>query len=645
MGSKFSRAVRPQVKAAASPGATSQHYNVDDANARGKRQDLTPQLPEGLCYDDITVTTSTITRTTSQRRNSAPAPISTHAITSTDMEQARERAFSLAAYSLMSIQQVDSEPASAPLPRPVRKPRTRPARGQILCIVCLSTLPDTKDPSHVKEVITPCKIREHAYCTSCVKHMFIVACKDTTRMPPKCCDHIPIHYAKPLLSKEELDEFRIKYDEWQTPNPFYCPIPTCSIYIPSPLLPDRTTAKGKRVDSGVGPPVSQAFPCPKCQVGICLDCRQVAHPNSMCTISEFGIDAETTKLLKSWGYKKCPKCGHGLKRMFGCNHMECRCGAHFCYACMDVFDRCYGNCNRDEEEYDDIEDLDESEDESQAVATSQTQQLQNGGESAPTDVQTTDISADVTPPQPIAQPQNLDGGGERYWEEQDLDFGNEPGEDYQNRSWSCYHKFQMYPIKLEKALAGDPATTGMECMNCWCAIHPVIETPVVTSTAQARTVPAGAGGPARGIGRGTQRILGRQRAHTGYMAPRGLSLTDAMVGTAPHLTAAIASPLSRSVPDTLPMKDVCYPGRVVDTYGNTIVTTELERHRRASMDSFVMSDKPTSFNKSPSAVFSTIPPKFSFAYDCYRCDLLVCASCRDEILAAMRARGIDENDE
>ncbi|CAA9958971.1 hypothetical protein PTMSG1_02499 [Pyrenophora teres f. maculata] len=652
MGSKFSRAVRPQVKAAASPDVTSHNHSIDNANARGKRQEPTPQLPQGLCYDDITVATSTITRTTSQRRNSTPAPMSADAAVSTNMEQARERVFGLVAYTLMSIQQVDSEPAPAPmpapLPNPVRKPSRGSAQGQVQCVICLSTLPDANNAKHAKEAIKPCRDCEHVYCASCIKHMFIKACKDTTRMPPKCCNQIPVHYAKPFLNQDELDEFRIKYDEWQTPNPFYCPIPTCSTYIPIRLLPEPATTSGKRVDSGVGTPISKAFACPKCKASICLDCRQVTHPNSMCTVSEFGIDAETTELLKSWGYKKCPKCGHGLKRMFGCNHMECRCGAHFCYACMEEYDQCGGGCSNDEDDYDghlsdEVEDPDEREDESQAAAIPQTQQLQDDSGSAPEEVQNSDVSPELASTQSVVQPLNLDGGGQRYWEQQDLYFGEEPGEVYQNRSWSCYHEFHTCLINLKKALANDPATTGMECVKCWCAIHPEIEKPD-KAQAKIKTVPAGVGGTVRGIRRGILRAMGGPRGRARYIAPRGLYRNDATIGTAPHLTAAVASPMSQIVPDTSPMEDVHYPDRVVDTYTNTIVTTEMKRHRQASTDNHVTSKKPTASNKPSSTVFTTPTPKFSLAYDCIFCGLLVCATCKQEIIAAQEAKEKEEEE-
>ncbi|CAN9250266.1 unnamed protein product [Alternaria alternata] len=224
---------------------------------------------------------------------------------------------------LMSIEyagtDIDPPPAVAMVP-PSPAPPAPVQETEVQCIVCCTQLPIPKDVKHTKEVIKPCIECGSAYCGSCIKRMFTECCKDTTRMPPRCCVQIQPHHAKPHLTREEFAEFRSKYEEWLTPNPFYCPIPTCSAFIPERLLPEEVTKrKGRRTDSGIGTPTSKSIACPTCETGICPDCRQVAHPNSLCNISEFGIDAETTELLKSWGYKKCPKCGHGLKRMFGCN--------------------------------------------------------------------------------------------------------------------------------------------------------------------------------------------------------------------------------------------------------------------------------------------------------------------------------------
>jgi hypothetical protein len=47
--------------------------------------------------------------------------------------------------------------------------------------------------------------------------------------------------------------------------------------------------------------------------------------------------------------------------MYGCSHVECHCGAHFCYGCLEPFTECDGQCEEAEEDENnfDEDDLDE----------------------------------------------------------------------------------------------------------------------------------------------------------------------------------------------------------------------------------------------------------------------------------------------
>ncbi|RMZ69945.1 RING finger [Pyrenophora seminiperda CCB06] len=743
MGAKFSRAVRPHVKvAAASPVATSPDDEIDnDANTRGKCQELAPQLfpiERPHCRDDIVVATSTITRTpTEQRRHSAPALGFAEAAADGDMDQSAERMLAMIeemqerTLERARLLHGETEPGSAvdtvtaermgdyqrmtemirehqlERERELVRHRDRqegsepaPAADpvEVKCLACLEKLPDAKDPKHAKEVIKPCRSHDHTYCGSCIGDMFVNACNDITRMPPRCCYQIPIHVAKPHLSKEELDEFRIKYDEWQTPNPFYCPIPTCSTFIPNRLLPQR-------VDSGVGPPLSKTFACPKCEASICLDCRQVSHPNSICATSEFGIDAETTKLLKGWGYKKCPKCGHGLKRMYGCNHMECLCGAHFCYSCMQEYNQCGGNCNDDDDEddayeYGPGEDEPEQGSEEEFQALVRAAQIASEGEEAPREVSEEEFQAilreaqtadpvpasttpTTTPPrQPVVEePRNLDAGGQRYWERQRVDFGDEPREDYENRSWSCVHRFQTYPLSLKDALSGNPASTEIECVKCWRVIHPQIQNPEVPAAAAAAatagvvgTTPGPPPGPPpppprgartevgrvgqgqgqgllRGIRRGHQR--GGRRGYAPWTPPRGLLIQQTQgtrVGTAPHLTVPVPTNSLLDIsfaPSTTPMEDLTFHSPPVNPYtssnNNNPTTTMPPPPALPRASTSLLNPKPhtkpspppsSASSSSISNVFTSLAQKqnFSPAYECVHCDILVCEDCKDAIV-------------
>ncbi|KAJ4362035.1 hypothetical protein N0V83_010977 [Neocucurbitaria cava] len=650
MGSKISKAVRPHVKAAALPVATARN----DANEERARQEPVLQLPDKYSNDDINIATSTTASTTSQRRNSEPARPAA-AASSANMEEAAN-SFSLFLEELR-LRAIESGAAhrTPPSPRVGLPPPPPPAawappppgEAEVRCMICCAELPKEEDPNYTKEAIKPCRC-SGVWCTSCIKALFRDACKDLTLMPPRCCVPIHLHYARPYLSDAEIAEFKSKYDEWSTPHPFYCPVPTCSVFIPERLLPQQAKSNSKRTDSGIGTPNAATFGCPTCQATICAGCRQVAHPNSICNVEEFGIDAATAALLKSWGYKKCPRCGHGVKRMFGCNHMECRCGAHFCWVCMQHRDQCDGQCY--EEGEDEYYSDDEPDEPDQSVAQpneiGNTEQNEAAGADAEASVE--QATSTATHPQPVVRPQNLDGGGDRYWERQDIDFGPEPTDDLQDRAWQCVHNFGTYKISLATALTSTPK---VECTKCWCTIRPEIKASQSQHQASDKMVPASAGARPRGIQRVRVRDVGR------YLPPRGLFRADASVGTAPHLMAPV-SPLSQSVPtrETSPMEDVQYTSsdRVFDTYGNIIATTELQEQRRSSLDSpspqalavrgkqapdKTSLEKHKSTVKSFSEVFATLPPPtktFSLAYECPYCNLLVCEACKDAIVHAQK---------
>lgn len=96
------------------------------------------------------------------------------------------------------------------------------------------------------------------------------------------------------------------------------------------------------------------FACPKCFMGICAECKQVAHPLKPCDTTSRDHEAA---MIATFGYKQCPKCGHAVKRMFGCRHMQCQCGAHWCWSCQKPIDECeVSGCGGDEES--DFEDED-----------------------------------------------------------------------------------------------------------------------------------------------------------------------------------------------------------------------------------------------------------------------------------------------
>ncbi|KAJ4360828.1 uncharacterized protein N0V89_001395 [Didymosphaeria variabile] len=484
------------------------------------------------------------------------------------------------------------------------------------------------------------------------QNMFIDACKDISRMPPRCCNQIPIHHIRPYLSVDEISLFKSKYEEWGTPNPFYCPVARCSTFIPNYLLPQaRTNSKGKqRVDSGIGTPTKPTVACPKCEVDICTNCRSLTH-DGVCGIFDFGVDKETADLIQKWGYRKCPKCGQGVKRMYGCNHMECRCGAHFCWGCMQGKDNCIGECDDDEEEdYSEYE-PDEEEDEEFEKETApmvpappasnlahvfpHMSQIEEPTEpSAPTTSQPPDDTA-TDPTVSTPRVRNLDGGSGRYWEEQDFDFGEEPTDDFQDRSWDCYHDFGTAKIEFKAAFRNDASVNQMECMKCWATVHPEVKMPANVRAGENKITTAVATA-SRGI-----RIPSRRR--TGHAQHARRRATGSLRGTRSMETfEATASPLSSSPASfsSLMLYRGSIPGesqeslegsssaRVVDLYGNTIATANKAKDGNA--DEHMPDWNQVDEGKSGLS-FATDSTPFSFAYECYDCGLLVCHRCKDTL--------------
>ncbi|KAG8628134.1 hypothetical protein KVT40_004007 [Elsinoe batatas] len=87
--------------------------------------------------------------------------------------------------------------------------------------------------------------------------------------------------------------------------------------------------------------------CPTCCIGICLECRQTAHAGKPCDTT---VKDHEIAMMAQYGYKQCPVCRTAVKRMFGCSHMQCLCGAHWCWRCEKHIDECGGGCNEGDEE-------------------------------------------------------------------------------------------------------------------------------------------------------------------------------------------------------------------------------------------------------------------------------------------------------
>ena len=410
--------------------------------------------------------------------------------------------------------------------------------------------------------------------------MFRKACKDETLMPPRCCNPIQLSSALPDLTEEEVELFKLKYEEWSTPNRVYCPIKTCSAFIPKKhierlwtygyplaeriegrlcctacheeLKPQETevsgdeshmsdedtqhnhqsttSAKGKEREAELhsdksyerntvrqctlhaahyvqGAPTEggfldetadgttalyfiesvnhiwallrwprkerdaelesgseQLFPCSSCKAVICRRCNQLGHTRSQkCGIPR---DDELEAHLKKWKIKRCPKCGQGIRWMYGCHHIKCRCGANWCWFCRLPIEQCYKrNCT--------------------SRGRQETRMVE----------EEFDLSYGQADAMGGRDEEDLDRGWD--WADRDLDFGEEPKGT--GHGWGCQHR---WVVTKESGI----------CHNCF-EIIPASGTGPKSattddigegSTAEANNAPhqgGVGGGPSGGVGR------------------------------------------------------------------------------------------------------------------------------------------------
>ncbi|EGP87689.1 uncharacterized protein MYCGRDRAFT_71864 [Zymoseptoria tritici IPO323] len=247
----------------------------------------------------------------------------------------------------------------------------------------------------------------HLYCMGCLVGMFRFAVKDRSSFPVHCCGLIQLHTVLPTLDESAAKAYRAIWDEWMTAKKVYCPERSCSVFIPPRLIPHS-------VDADTAP-ADISFPCPTCKTGICAKCCRLVHRGEPCGEAENDYELA---LLATFGYKPCPRCGEGVKRMFGCRHVRCRCGADFCWACLSPKKDCNGDCVAHESE-----------------EGSEPEQNSEGSENG-------DADDDLV--QSPKEPANLDLNTQAHWENSGLDFGDDPGDTRMPQIWSCVHQFDEF---------------------------------------------------------------------------------------------------------------------------------------------------------------------------------------------------------
>ena len=207
---------------------------------------------------------------------------------------------------------------------------------------------------------------------------------------------------------------------------------------------------------------------------------------------------------------------NSVLKMYGCDHIRCRCGAHWCWSCERSIDICFSNpCQAQlDDGIDPDPDTDDEEDVAEAEnRTTTTCPVDGGPYELPTPSELALAHANQTvvegtvlvlpaprplpaefaemgamnpmacqirdqvPPPTAAAPvqvattveENLDDPDEHDWEFQDMDFGAEPTDERWD-VWGCAHKCRRFSQEdvHEKWLKIE----DLECQNCFEHVQP-----------------------------------------------------------------------------------------------------------------------------------------------------------------------------
>ncbi|KZP26845.1 hypothetical protein FIBSPDRAFT_781658 [Athelia psychrophila] len=173
----------------------------------------------------------------------------------------------------------------------------------------------------------------HAYCGACIRHFltsastFPLVCIGDE---DKCHAPIPIPLVQRFLPIQQftnlLETAFIAHIDHHPRDFKYCTTPDCrQVY--------RCTTSD----------AASIIHCPSCLSRVCSACHEEGHEGMTCAERKLNNDPEeqerlNDELASQSGFKKCPQCTTWIEKTEGCNHVECKCGAHICWVCMGIFD-------------------------------------------------------------------------------------------------------------------------------------------------------------------------------------------------------------------------------------------------------------------------------------------------------------------
>ncbi|KIM87741.1 hypothetical protein PILCRDRAFT_814454 [Piloderma croceum F 1598] len=192
---------------------------------------------------------------------------------------------------------------------------------------------------------------QHTYCVNCLS-LYIISkldpdgtggAPDEQKIFPIRCPECPLDQwtvgiqddvAERILTRDRITLWHHRKLLDSLPR-YYCPNRQCSTLV---LLHED--------------PGEPQATCPLCTTVMCVPCKTQWHTDLTCEeYQALPLDERSPEdqlliqLAKEKKWRRCD-CGIMIDLAFGCNHMTCHCGRHFCFKCGAAWDMEAYKCSR-----------------------------------------------------------------------------------------------------------------------------------------------------------------------------------------------------------------------------------------------------------------------------------------------------------
>jgi len=192
------------------------------------------------------------------------------------------------------------------------------------CEICLSDF-DTE----VEEAYR-LQLCGHKFCLTCLRTIINDSAENKEKIPilcpfEDCKKPVGLRDIRDITQPETLKTiYKLSYNNYVEKNAQqfgHCPTAGCDQIF---------SMKSGRGDK---------FECENCMGTFCKKCRNPFHDQLTCEeyTKKMATDKEIKGIIDNKNIKQCRQCRNAVEKTDGCNHMTCKCGAHFCWLCCAVF--------------------------------------------------------------------------------------------------------------------------------------------------------------------------------------------------------------------------------------------------------------------------------------------------------------------